>query len=192
MLQAIGEALQPALGLGRDAGDITAGQMALRALVVYTATLVVVRFGSKRFLGKATAFDVIIGIMLGSVMSRGINGSAGLFPTLLSGAVLVALHWLLAMAAFHTNWLGPLVKGEPVLLIERGRVRPEGMRRASLTEFDLHEALRLRGKSPDPADVELSYLERNGSISIVPRKQPVRVLEVAVAAGVHTIRIELG
>lgn len=192
MLQAIGEALGSMLGLGRDAGDISAGQMALRALVVYTATLVVVRLGSKRFLGKATAFDVIIGIMLGSVMSRGINGSAGLLPTLLSGAVLVALHWLLAILAFRTSWFGPLVKGEPVLLIEDGRVRVEGMRKASLSEFDLHEALRLQGRSPDPSGIELSYLERNGSISIIPHKPGPRIVEVSAAGGVQTIRIELG
>jgi uncharacterized membrane protein YcaP (DUF421 family) len=191
MIQEAPGALDALLGLGRDAGDIGTGQMALRAGVVYALTLAIVRMGSKRLLGKATAFDVILGIMIGSVMSRGINGSAGLLPTLAGGATLVALHWLFGVLAYHTSWFGNLVKGRPVLLIEDGRVRQEGMRRTSFSENDLREALRLRGTGPDPSRVRLAYLERDGTVSVVPREDGPRVLEVAVADGVQTIRIEL-
>ena len=191
MLQEARDALQGLLGLGRDAGDIEAGQMALRAVVVYAFTLAFVRLGSRRFLGKATAFDVILGIMIGSVMSRGINGSAGLVPTLAAGAVLVALHGLFAMLAFRTSWFGDYVKGRPVLLVEDGRIRPEGMRETSLSEADLAEALRLQGKEPDPSRIRRAYLERNGSISVIRHDEGPRVIEVAVADGVQTVRVEL-
>jgi uncharacterized membrane protein YcaP (DUF421 family) len=191
MLQEARGALEGLLGMGRDAGDIEAGQMALRAVLVYAFTLAVVRLGSRRFLGKATAFDVILGIMIGSVMSRGINGSAGLVPTLAAGAVLVALHGLFAMLAFRTSWFGDWVKGRPVLLVEDGRVRPEGMRQASLTENDLAEALRLQGREPDPSRIRRAYLERDGSVSVVPREGAPRVVEVSVADGVQTVRVEL-
>jgi hypothetical protein len=36
-------------------------------------------------MSKATAFDVIAAIMLGSIMSRAINGSAPFLPTLVAG-----------------------------------------------------------------------------------------------------------
>jgi uncharacterized membrane protein YcaP (DUF421 family) len=191
MLQATWDALEALLGLGRDAGEIDAGQMALRAIVVYAFTLLVVRVGSRRLLGKATAFDVILGIMIGSVMSRGINGSAGLVPTLAGGAVLVAMHGLLAVIAYRTSWFGDLVKGTPVLLVEDGRVLPGAMRKASLTERDLEEALRLGGEPPDPSRIRRAYLERNGSISVVPRDPGPRVVEVSVAEGVQTVRVEM-
>lgn len=191
MLQEARDALETLLGVGRDAGDIDTGQMALRAIVVYASTLAIVRLGSKRFLGKATAFDVIVGIMIGSVMSRAINGSAGILPTLAGGAVLVALHWLFAVLSYHTSWLGDFVKGRPVLLIEEGRVRGEGMRKTSLSENDLQEALRLHGIRPDPSRVGLAYLERNGNVSVVPREEGPHVVEVSVADGVQTVRIEV-
>lgn len=191
MLQEVRDPLQGLLGLGRDAGDIGTGQMALRALVVYVFTLLVVRLGSKRFLGKATAFDVILGIMLGSVMSRAINGSAGLVPTLAGGTVLVALHWLFGVVAYHTSWFGDLVKGRPVVLVEDGRVREDAMRRTSLSGNDLREALRLAGMRPDPAGVRLAHLERDGTISVIPRQGEPRVMEVSVADGVQTVRIEV-
>jgi uncharacterized membrane protein YcaP (DUF421 family) len=186
------DALEALLGLGRDAGEIDAGQMALRAVVVYAITLALVRLGSRRFLGKATAFDTILGIMIGSVMSRGINGSAGLLPTVAGGAVLVAMHGLFAVIAYRTSWFGDVVKGRPVLLVEDGRVLPDAMRDTSLSRNDLDEALRMKGEQPDPSSVQRAYLERSGSISVLPRKEGPRVLEVSVADGVQTVRIEIG
>jgi len=55
-------------------GDVNSLQMGLRTLVIYAATLTLVRLASQRFLNKVSAFDVVVAIMLGSIMSRGING----------------------------------------------------------------------------------------------------------------------
>src|SRR5215212_1134238 len=134
MLQTLWEQLQILLGLGRDVGDVDAVQMALRTIVIYASSLLIVRLGSKRFLSEATAFDVIIGIMLGSVMSRAINGSAPFFPTLLGGVALIGMHWLLGVLAVHASWFGSLVKGSPVLLIKDGDIQREGMLRAGLSK----------------------------------------------------------
>ncbi len=161
--------LETVLGAGRDVRNVDPVQMALRTVVVYAFTLAVVRFGSRRFLGKATAFDLLVSIVIGSVMSRAINGSAPFLPTLVSGAVLVAMHGLLARIAYHVDWFGPLVKGEPILLIEDGRVRPEGLRRAHLSQKDLDEAIRLKGYDPAGSSIRLAYLERNGEISVIRR-----------------------
>src|SRR6476620_5949730 len=86
-------------------------QTALRTVIVYTLTLAIVRVGSKRVMGKATAMDVVVAIMLGSIMSDGIDGKVPLLQIVVAGGVLFGMHWVLAMVAFHTNWLGPLVKG---------------------------------------------------------------------------------
>lgn len=191
MLQTIWEQFQTLLGLGRDVGNVGAVQMALRTIIIYMCSLAIIRIGSKRFLSQASAFDVIVGIMLGSVMSRAINGSAPLFPTLLSGLVLIGVHWLLAALAFHINWLGPFVKGNPVLLIKDGHVQQQGMRQAGLSDHDLAQALRMQNDHTDPAKIRLAYLERDGNISVIPFKGEPRVLDVSVADGVQTIRIEL-
>ncbi len=125
------------LGLGRDIADVTTAQMALRTVVVYAFALAIVRLGSRRFLSKASAFDVIVAIMLGSIMSSAINGSAPFLPTLVSGAVLVGAHWLLAALAYRLDWLGPVVKGRPARLITDGTVDRDAMRRAGVSELDV-------------------------------------------------------
>jgi uncharacterized membrane protein YcaP (DUF421 family) len=192
MTRAAWEQFQALLGLGSDVAEVGALQMALRTILIYAFTLAIIRLGSKRFLGKASAFDTIVGIMIGSVMSRAINGSAPFFPTLVAGIVLVAVHWLLAMLAFHIDWFGPFVKGEPVLLIKDGQVQENGIRRGGITKQDLTQSLREQTKQSDPAKIELAYLERDGEISIVPYRKALRVLDVSVKDGVQTVRIELG
>ncbi len=191
MLQAIWGQLQALLGLGLDVSDVGPGQMALRTILIYAFTLALVRLGSKRFLAEATAFDVIVGIMLGSVMSRAINGSAPFVPTLLAGVALVGMHWLLGVLSFHSDWFGPLVKGNPVLLIKDGEIQRSGVRQAGLSRQDLEQALRLQGQQTDLSQVRLAYMERNGAISVIPCQDEPRVFTVTVADGVQTVRIEL-
>lgn len=191
MLQAVWEQFQSLLGLKLDVSDVNAVQMAFRTIIIYAFTLVIIRVGSKRFLGQATAFDTIVGIMLGSVMSRAINGSAPFLPTLVAGVVLIGMHWLLAVLAFHIDWFGPFVKGNPVLLIKDGQVQEQGILRGGITKLDLTQALRQQTKQSDPAKIKLAYLERDGRISIIPFKQEPRVLEVSVQDGVQIVRIQL-
>ena len=182
--------LEDLLGLGIDVQDVNAIQMALRTVLIYSATLAIVRVGSKRFLSQATAFDAIVAIMLGSIMSRASNGSAPFLPTLATGIILVGLlHWLIAAIAYSSDWFGTLVKGNPVLLIKAGDVQEKGLRLTSVSAKDLEEALRIESHVTDPARVQLSYLERNGGISVIPSKPEPRALEVSVEDGVQTVRI---
>ncbi|WP_414476091.1 DUF421 domain-containing protein [Microvirga sp. M2] len=190
MVRTIVDEVQLLLGLGLDVGDVNSGQMALRALAIYAIMLVLAQLASKRFLSKASAFDVIVAIMLGSIMSRAINGSAPFLPTVAASAALLALHWLFATLAVHTS-LGALVKGEPCLLIKDGEIQEDGMRKAKLSENDLQEALRLHADDPDPSKIKRAYLERNGRISIIPFRTEPKVLDVSVEDGVKTIRIKL-
>ncbi len=191
MLLTAWDQLQSLLGVGREASDLNSAEIAVRTVIVYLVSLALVRVASRRFLSQATAFDVIIGIMLGSIMSRAINGSALFLPTLVAGIVLVGLHWFFAFIAFHTSFFGPVVKGEPVLLIKDGEVQEKAMRSASLTPRDLNEALRLQSGHTDPKKIRRAYMERNGSISVMPYEDEDRILDVTVEDGVQTIRIKL-
>jgi len=177
--------------LGLDARDLTVWQMALRALLVYVAAVVILRLGSKRFMGKNTVFDVILGIMLGSVMSRAITGNAPLFPALGAACVLVALHYLIAAVSFRSEKFGAMVKGQECALVRDGEIQWENMRRHQIGERDLLEALRLHGKISEAKEVEVANLERNGGISVIPHKQKPRVVEVKVDGNVQIVRIKL-
>lgn len=156
------------LGLGRDVEDVNSGQMVLRAILVYVLAIILVRIGSKRLLSQATAFDIIVAILLGSVLSRAINGSAPFVPTILAGGALIGLHWFFAFIVSRTSFPGSLLKGEPRLLIKDGQVQEEELRKAKLSKNDLEQALRIHANQTDPSKIRRAYLERSGKISVIP------------------------
>jgi uncharacterized membrane protein YcaP (DUF421 family) len=181
---------QVALGIGLESQQMEFWQMALRAVIVYAVTLAMVRLGKKRFMGKATAFDVILGIVLGSIVSRAITGNAPLVPSLAATATLIALHSVLTAVACRWHGFGEMIKGRPRVIVRDGRKDDEAMRIAHLTDRDLEEDLRRHGMT-SIKDIAEARLERNGDISLVKSKSEPKVVTVAVADGVQTVRIEL-
>lgn len=166
MLDLVKETLSDLLGLSLEAHDLGALQMALRAFLVYIVVLVITRTGHKRFLGKGTAFDVVLGILLGSVASRAITGNAPFFPTLAACAVLVWLHAAFAWSAFRIPGFARLIEGKATALVRNGKSLPKAMRETDVTEEDLKESLRMQGNN-EVGKVELAQLERSGKISVV-------------------------
>lgn len=167
------------------------GQVAARAGVIYLLGLLLVRFGKSRLLSGATALDVVLVVVLGSLLSRGINGNASLTGTIMACAVLVAIHWSMTRLACRWHWLGGIVKGHSQLLVENGRVHWDAMRRSHISEQDLLGELRLRANVDDLEEIARAYKERSGQISGIRRKNDVQVRHIDVEEGVQTIRIEI-
>ena len=178
------------LGAGLESRDINVWQMGLRAAVVYVVTVVIVRLGKKRFMGRATAFDVILGIMLGSIVSRAVTGNSPLLPALGAAAVLVAMHWLFSGIAMRWHAFGNLIKGRAERLVHDGSVDDKLMAACHMTEHDLWEDLRSKSIS-DLKQVAEAHLERSGQLSVLKAKQDPKIVDVRVADGVQTVRIEI-
>lgn len=189
-MDGLAQTIGAALGVGSEAMDISMAQMALRAVVTYSITLAIVRLGKKRLMGSNTAFDVIVGIILGSTVSRGLTGNAPLASTLAAAAALVAMHWLVSWLALHSTRFSSLAKGEPRTLVRSGGADRDALRKVHMTAGDLEEELRTQGLA-DASRVEEARLERSGRVSVVQAAPGPRILEIGVAAGVQTIRIEL-
>jgi uncharacterized membrane protein YcaP (DUF421 family) len=148
-----------------DSKELGPAPMAARALAIFVFTIVLVRLAKKRFLARQSALDVILGIMLGSMLSRAVNGSARVLPTLAASAAIVLAHGCLGWLATRSRKLDDVLKGRSVVLVEDGRVREERLRAAHLTREDLMEDLRYVANLDDLADVREARLERNGKIS---------------------------
>ena len=157
----------PLLGLGAEPRDLTFIQISLRGVVVFTATLIMVRLGHKRSLSRKTAFDAVLLVILASVLSRAINGSAAFFATLGGGLVLVLLHRLLAFIAFHSHRFGCLIKGLPEVIIENGDFVLDTMRRNHISTHDVEEDMRLSLRDDDVSKVKKGRVERSGDISFI-------------------------
>ena len=147
------------------------GQVIARAVAIYIAGIAIVRIGKSRLISRTTPVDVLMGFILGSLLSRGINGSASMSGTIAACATLAAMHWLLTLIAFYHHGFGSLIKGHAYLLVKDGVLQWENLKRAHVTEHDLVEELRLNANLEDPAQVKAAYKERSGGIGIVPKEK---------------------
>jgi len=155
-----------AFGVGVEAAHLTVLQVALRAVLIFFATLIIVRFADKRFLAKKTAFDFILAVILASMMARAINGSEQLGPTIVAGFLLAFLHRGLGLLAFKWPRFSGWIKGYSQTIIEDGRIRDVVLHRHHFGKDDLAEELRLGGVI-DPAEVKHARLERSGEVSVI-------------------------
>jgi uncharacterized membrane protein YcaP (DUF421 family) len=170
MLGSLREIVDRMLGLGLESHQLHFSHMAWRAVVVFCVAVALARIADRRFMGRNACYDFMLGIILGSVLSRGVNGQAAFFPTLGASALLVIMHRLVGAVAYHSHWFSCLVKGQYRILVHDGRVDRDEMRRNHITIDDLEENLRMRGNVARVEDAAEARLERNGNISVVKRE----------------------
>jgi len=151
---------------GRAEETITWTQMLARGVVVFFAGLALLRLAGKRLLGKWDALDIVLAVLIGSNLSRAMTGNAPLWPTLLTTALLLFLHWLLAEAAARMPALGMMLKGRATRLITDGEIDEGALRRHGVGRHDLEQALRCAGHETSDG-VAGAWLERNGEISVI-------------------------
>jgi uncharacterized membrane protein YcaP (DUF421 family) len=155
-----------ALGLSLRPQQLELWQICLRAVIVYLAMIAFVRFGKKRFLSRATAFDAILVIVIGSTAARAITGNAPFFATLAAVWVLIAMHWVISYFTESSPTLGSLVKGNTTVLVRNGRIDRQALKDAHMSPDDLDEDLREQGIA-DPKKVKEARLERSGKLSVI-------------------------
>jgi uncharacterized membrane protein YcaP (DUF421 family) len=157
----------PLLGLGAEPKDLTFVQISLRGIVVFLATLIMIRLGHKRSLARKTAFDAVLIVILASVLSRAVNGSAAFFATIGGSFIIVLVHRLFASVAYHSHWFGSLIKGRPEVIVENGDLILPTLRRNHISRHDLEEDLRLDAQTEDLSTVRVGRVERSGDISFI-------------------------
>ncbi len=166
-------------------------QMAARGIILYFWAIFLIRIGDKRFIGKNTAFDIILAIILGSVISRAINGTAGLLETMFASFILIAVHWLIGRFTYRYKWISDFVKGDSRKIVSEGELIRDQLNKSHLSDNDVYEQLRLKSGEDHIKNIKEAILERNGEISIVKKKKKPRVIEFPVEEGTKRVRIVL-
>src|SRR3954466_15872107 len=95
----------------------------IRAAVIYLLVLLVTRVVGKRELSSLEPFDVILLVVVGDLVQQGVTQS----DYSVTGAALAILTIpsrpvVLAWINSRSRRLRPLLEGEPVILIDHGRV----------------------------------------------------------------------
>lgn len=158
--------LNDSLGLDVELHQLTNAQMLFRTLLMFFAMLIMMRLAGLRFLAGKTTFDVLLGFIMASMLSRAVNGTAPFFGTILAGFLVVILHRLLAYLTYKFHSFGRLVKGQAEPVVIDGEIQTDATARHRLSDNDLMEDLRLNAAVDDVKKVKMALIERNGEISV--------------------------
>jgi uncharacterized membrane protein YcaP (DUF421 family) len=150
--------------------ELTILQICLRGLVIFIIGLIIVRAGDRRSLSQKTAFDAMFLVLLGSMLSRAINGSGPFWLTMGAAFLLMLVHRTCAFIAHCYHPFGKIVKGTEVPLVRNGDIDWKAMRRVLVSKKDLEEDLRLSAKTENISDIRLAQLERSGDISFIKKE----------------------
>lgn len=131
--------------IGPNSPEMYWWQMLLRAVTIFFIALLFIRLGGTRIFGANTSFDIVVGITLGSILSRAITGNSPYFPTIISAGALVLLHWILSWVVLRSRFFGSIIKGNRILLVKDGKYLKSNMNKTHITHHDLLEALRSKG-----------------------------------------------
>ncbi len=165
------ELLNSIFGQGSYEGFTHLLQMSARAALVFVTSIFILRFAHRRFLGKFAPFDIILAFMIGSLLSRSINGKAPVFETIAIVLLIIVFHHVLAVLSLRFPRFGRVTSGQPREIARDGKVLKEEMESSRIGEEDLMEALRLRAHTQDLSRIKNAFMERNGNISIVMEEQ---------------------
>jgi uncharacterized membrane protein YcaP (DUF421 family) len=149
--------------------ELTLLQISIRGLIIFAVGLAIVRIGDRRSLSEKTAFDAIFIVLVGSMLSRAINGTGAFFTTIAASVVLMGIHRVCAYGACKSHSFGKLLKGQAITLVRDGRIDRAQMRSCLVSEHDFEEDLRLDGKTEDVSSIALARLERSGDISFIKK-----------------------
>ncbi len=110
------EILRDLFGEGKDLNVV---QMSMRAIVIFIIALVLIRIAGLKTFGKNAAFDNIIVITLGAVLSRAIAGVSPFVPVVCASLALVLVHRFVSWLCIRSHAFGLLVKGKANTLVPK-------------------------------------------------------------------------
>jgi uncharacterized membrane protein YcaP (DUF421 family) len=152
-------------------GNLTPLQMGIRAFFIFIIALILIRIAGIRAFGMKSAFDNIIILLLGAILSRAVYSSDSVVGIVTAAFVIVIMHRLFAILSVHSDTFGKLIKGDRTLLFKSGKMIEKNMTRSLISHKDLDEGIRMEGHVETRDKVEAAYLERNGHISIITKEE---------------------
>lgn len=142
----------------------------IRTLIIYLATLLILRWLGKRMSGQLSITEIAVMITMGAIVSvpmqmpdRGIL--QGLVALLVAAIFLRGLHWL----SFKNNKIEKLSQGDLILLVKDGVLQEEQMKKSRISRQQLFAELRSK-KIYQLGKVKRMYLEACGLFSVYEEK----------------------
>jgi uncharacterized membrane protein YcaP (DUF421 family) len=142
----------------------------LRAVLAFGFIFFLTRVVGRRELSSLEPFDLIMLIVLGDLVQQGVTQSDYSVTGLVLAAGTIALMQVgVSYVNFRFKRMRTVLEGEPIVLIEDGRVLERNVHRERMTRHELEEQARL-SQIASLDDVRWAVLETSGQISFIPKQ----------------------
>lgn len=141
----------------------------VRSIILYIIVLIVMRLMGKREIGQLQPFELAISIMIADLASipmteTGIPITRGIIPIL----GLLVMHLTISIINLKSIRAREVICGKPRILIYRGKIDEQALKKERFTINELEE--RLRGNNiVNIGDVEYAILETSGQVTVVQK-----------------------
>lgn len=136
----------------------------LRAIVVYVFLIFALKIWGKRVMAQLNPFDLVVLLILSNTVQNAIIGNDNSVSGGLLGAVaLLAFNNFVVRRLYGHARLEKWVEGKPDLLIERGRIREEILKRDGVSKHEVVMAAHKQGFD-SLADIDKAVLAPGGGL----------------------------
>lgn len=141
--------------------------IAFSTTVVYFFIIFALRLFGKKELAQLTTVDLVFILLISNAVQNAMVGANNtLSGGIVAAATLFIWNYLLKLVLYKSPKLDNAIQGKPILLIYKGFVNDENLRKTKITFEELYEAVREHGVE-EIKEVDLAMLERDGNISVL-------------------------
>ncbi|WP_066632981.1 YetF domain-containing protein [Desulfolucanica intricata] len=145
-------------------------QVITYSLIVFVLLIVLTRLIGKKLLAQMTFFDFVIGITIGTIGGAFVTTEVKGFYVLISPVVLTLAVILTGYVSLKSTPARKLLEGEPLVLIQNGKVYEKNMKKIRYNLDDLMMLLREKNVF-NLSEVEFAILEPHGKLSVLKKSQ---------------------
>ena len=143
--------------------------IALRALFLYAFVVFVMRVIGRRELSSLSAVDLVLLIVLGDAIQQGLTqDDYSVTGAVIAVSTICAVQVGSSYLGFRSKRARKVIEGQPIVVIQDGKVLDGNLKRERLTEDEIAEEMRMQ-QIGSFEEVQWAILETNGQISFVKK-----------------------
>ncbi len=146
------------------------GLIFIRAIIIFVATLVVMRLMGKRQIGEMQPYELVITLIIADLACIPMADNS---TPLLYGVVAILsvylIHQIICFIDLHLPKAKSVVSGIPSIVLNKNGIDGDQLKKNNLDVSDLIESLRVEGYFALDA-VEYALYEAEGTFSALPKK----------------------
>ena len=142
-----------------------------RSLLSLAALFLVTKMLGKKQVSQLSLFDYVIGISIGNFAAEmTINLESQTINGILAVFIFGLVAYIISILTMKSILLRRFFMSTPTVLIEKGEILIDGLRKVKFDINDLLEGCRIKGYF-DVGEIEYALMEANGELSILPKEK---------------------